>query len=253
MMWSPPESLSDSGAVIYMTIAVIIFYGTMTAVVVPHQSLAAEMSENPHQRTRLFGARYIGWSIGSFIALGAMWLMIRSGQPRIIASEISIAAGVVTTLMLLWMVYRVPERKTYQGRGGRNAYRAFSDVLRNPHSKVLLMVFLVDSLGGAVVNVLTIYVSEYIVGTPDYAPIYILLYAVPSAVSVPFWVRLAGRYGKKRLWLFSMLVCAGCFGSMVFLEEGDIAQISVAALILGLGAGAGAVVAPSIQAGCDRL
>ncbi|MEE3328574.1 MAG: glycoside-pentoside-hexuronide (GPH):cation symporter [Myxococcota bacterium] len=248
MMWSPPDSFDESDSILYMLIGVILFYSTMTAVFVPHQSLAAEISEDPYQRTRLFGGRHIGWSVGSFIALGAMWLMIRASEPRIAATEIAIAAGTATTLMLFWMVYRVPERKIHQGRGGKNAYRAFADVLRNPHSRVLLLVFLIESVGGAVVNVLTTYVSEYVVGTPDYAPLYILLYALPSAASVPLWVRLAGRYGKKRLWLFSMLVSAICFGSMLFLEEGDVFMISAAALVLGLGSGAGAVVAPSIQA-----
>lgn len=248
MMWNPPASFDESEAIVYMLIGVMLFYSTMTAAFVPHQSLAAEISEDPYQRTRLFGGRHIGWSVGSFIALGAMWLMIRSDEPRIIASELAIAAGVATTLMLFWMVYQIPERKLHQGRGGKHVYRAFADVLRNPHSRVLLLVFLIESLGGAVVNVLTTYVSEYIVGTPEYAPIYILLYAFPSAASVPLWVRLAGRYGKKRLWLFSMVITSACFGSMLFLEEGDVFMISAAALVLGLGAGAGAVVAPSIQA-----
>lgn len=248
MMWNPPASFDQSSAAIYMLIGVMLFYVTMTAAVVPHQSLAAEVSEDPYQRTRLFGGRHLGWSLGAFIALGAMWLMIRASEPRETATEIAIVAGIVTTLMLFWMVYRVPERKVHQGRGGKNAYRAFADVLRNPHSRILLGVFLIESLGAAVVNVLTTYISEYIVGTPDYAPLYILLYALPSAASVPLWVRLAGRYGKKRLWLFSMLVSAGCFGSMLFLQEGDVVMISTVALILGLGAGAGAVVAPSIQA-----
>ena len=248
MMWSPPASFDESDSILYMLIGVILFYSTMTAVFVPHQSLAAEVSEDPYQRTRLFGGRHIGWSLGSFIALGAMWVMIRSSEPRETATEIAILAGIATTLMFFWMVYRVPERTVHQGRGGKNAYRAFADVLRNPHSRILLGVFLIESLGAAVVNVLTTYISEYIVGTPDYAPMYILLYALPSAASVPLWVRLAGRYGKKRLWLFSMLVSAGCFGSMLFLQEGDVLMISTVALILGLGAGAGAVVAPSIQA-----
>lgn len=248
MVWSPPSELMGEEAVLYMSFAVILFYSAMTTVFVPHQSLAAELSVETHQRTRLFGVRHVGWSIGSLLALGAMWLMIQSSEPRVTATEIALVAGVLTAITMVWMVIRVPERKEYQGRVGSGAYQAFADVLRNPHAKVLLLVFLIDSVGGATVNILTVYVSEYIVGTPEYAPLYILLYAVPSAASVPLWLKLSKVYGKKKLWLFSMTMSSACFGAMMFLGEGDVAMISITAVVLGTVAGAGAILAPSIQA-----
>ena len=210
LVWSPPLDLTGEDAVVYMLLGVIFFYSTITAIFVPHQSWSAEMSDDAHQRTRLFGVRHIGWSLGSLIALGAMWIMIRSEEPRITAMEVAFFAGVLTVATLFWTVFQVRERPEYQGRGGAHPYRAFRDVVRNPHAKVLLLVFLIDSLGAATVNVLTAYISEYVVGTPELAPFYILLYAVPSAASVPFWIRMAKRYGKKRLWIFSMMVSALC-------------------------------------------
>jgi|TARA_B110000091_G_C13647078_1_gene403742 Na+/melibiose symporter-like transporter len=49
------------------------------------------------------------------------------------------------------------------------------------------------------------------------------------------------------MWIFSMLVTGFGFGGMFFLEPGSDILISVLAVICGLGAGSGAVVAPSIQ------
>jgi GPH family glycoside/pentoside/hexuronide:cation symporter len=65
--------------------------------------------------------------------------------------------------------------------------------------------------------------------------------------SVPLWVPLSRRVGKKAMWIFSMLVTGFGFGGMFFLAEGSDVLISVLAVICGLGAGSGAVVAPSIQ------
>jgi Na+/melibiose symporter-like transporter len=50
------------------------------------------------------------------------------------------------------------------------------------------------------------------------------------------------------MWIFSMVVTGLGFGGMFFLQEGSDTLISVLAVICGLGAGSGAVVAPSIQA-----
>ena len=47
MMWNPPASFDESEAIVYMLIGVMLFYSTMTAAFVPHQSLAAEISEDP--------------------------------------------------------------------------------------------------------------------------------------------------------------------------------------------------------------
>jgi len=47
--------------------------------------------------------------------------------------------------------------------------------------------------------------------------------------------------------MFSMFVTAFGFGGMFFLTEGAVVHIFVLAFICGLGAGSGAVVAPSIQ------
>ncbi|MBT3623564.1 MAG: MFS transporter, partial [Gammaproteobacteria bacterium] len=121
------------------------------------------------------------------------------------------------------------------------------DVLKNKYASLLLVVFFIENLGGATIGILTPYIAEYIVMRPEKTVIYILLYLIPSVFSVPLWVPLSRRVGKKAMWIFSMLVTGFGFGGMFFLEAGSDLLISVLAVICGLGAGSGAVVAPSIQ------
>lgn len=248
MVWSPPVGLSSQALTVWMGVGVFLFYTAMTIVIVPHQSLGAEISDDPHQRTRLFGGRHIAWIFGSFSALAAMSLIIESEDTRSMARQVSIWTIVVSALLMGWLLVRVGERADYQGRGGSNPFAAYRDVFRNRHARLLLVVFLAESLGVATINALTIYVAEYVVGTPELAPLYILFYMIPSAASVPFWVRASRHYGKKRIWIVSMLIAAFGFGAMFLLENGDVALISVLAFVLGVGGGAGSVVAPSIQA-----
>jgi GPH family glycoside/pentoside/hexuronide:cation symporter len=248
VIWNPPLSLSPNELTAWMGFGIFLFYSAMTIVIVPHQSLGAEISNDPHQRTRIFGGRHASYVVGSFGALAAMSLMIDAADVRGMASRISVYAVFIGALFTLWMVRRVPERREYQGRGGRNPFASYADVFRNRHARILLIVFLAESLGSATINALTIYVAEYVVGTPAFAPLYILFYMIPSLLFVPFWVRVSRRYGKKRIWMVSMFVAALGFGAMFLLEEGDVVMISVLAAILGFNGSAGNVVAPSIQA-----
>ena len=177
-----------------------------------------------------------------------MSLIIESDGTRLMASRVSIFIILVSTVFTVWMVARVKERPEYQGRGSSNPFRAYRDVFRNRHARILLAVFLVESLGAATINALTVYVAEYVVGTPRLAPLYILLYMIPSAAAVPFWVWVSGRLGKKYIWTTSTFFSALGFGGMFLLQEGDVIVISVLAVLLGFFGSAGAVVAPSIQA-----
>ncbi|MDG2333018.1 MAG: glycoside-pentoside-hexuronide (GPH):cation symporter [Myxococcota bacterium] len=248
MLWNPPPDLSGTNLTLWMTAGVFLFYTSMTVVVVPHQSLGAELSDDPHDRTRIFGGRHVAWILGSFGALAGMSLIIESDGTRLMASRVSIFIILVSTVFTVWMVARVKERPEYQGRGSSNPFRAYRDVFRNRHARILLAVFLVESLGAATINALTVYVAEYVVGTPRLAPLYILLYMIPSAAAVPFWVWVSGRLGKKYIWTTSTFFSALGFGGMFLLQEGDVIVISVLAVLLGFFGSAGAVVAPSIQA-----
>ena len=247
MMWNPPLALSATGSIVWMAIAVIMFYTAMTAFTVPHTSLGAELSTNYHERTRIFGVRHMTWNCGSVLALIAMHQLIIGADKRQIAFYVSIIVVSATAMLILWMFVNTRERPEFQGRGERDLLRAFTDVLKNKYAFILLLVFFIENLGGATIGILTPYISEYIVGTPQYTVFYILAYLVPSVASVPLWVRVSRWVGKKNMWLFSMLVTAFGFGGMFFLEEGSVMLITVLAFICGLGAGSGAVVAPSIQ------
>ena len=249
MMWAPPRELGSAEMVAWMAAAVLLFYTAMTGLLVPHTSLGAELTTNYHDRTRIFGVRQIAWYLGVFGALGSMQAITSvSGDPRGLAAGLGWAGALFLVLTIVVAVRGLGEREEFQGRGGRRPYRAFADVLRNPHARLLLGVFLIESMGGATVGVLTIYMSEYVLGTPRLTTVYIGSYMLCAAGSVPLWIALSRRTGKKQLWFGSMVVTSVGFGSTFLLGEGDWLPLVVIAAVLGLAAGCGNIVGPSIQA-----
>jgi GPH family glycoside/pentoside/hexuronide:cation symporter len=253
MCFSPPASLAGPWLVGWMAVAVFGFYTATTVLLMPHLSLGAELTDDYHERSRLFGIRHVTWTLGSTLALVGMSLLIRAEQAGELASRAmafrqALVAGGITTVLILLTVARLRERPDFRGRGSKHPYRAARDIWANPHSRLLLIVTLIENLGAATIGILTLYISEYVVGTPQLAPLFILSYMVPSFASVPLWIPLSRRVGKKNLWMFSMLLTAFSFGGMFFLREGSVVLISVLAFTAGLAAGCGGTVSPSIQA-----
>jgi sugar (glycoside-pentoside-hexuronide) transporter len=253
-VWSPPASLSGAGAVAWMGVGVIGFYSAMTVFLVPHLSLGAELSDDTHDRTRIYGVRHVVWTLGTVFALFGMSALISASSPgsqsdpRRTAVTIALLVAGVTAALIAWTVVRVRERPEYLGRGARRPLDAVSDVLANPHARRLLLVILIESLGGATIAILTPYVAQYVVGRPDLTVWFIATYIFSTIAFVPIWLPLSRRFGKKRLWTFSMLLTASAFGGMFFLAEGSVGLLVVLAFVGGVAGSCGSIMSPSVQA-----
>ena len=58
MLSAPPDTLSASGLVIWMAVAIVSFYSAMTIFIVPHMSLGAELTDDyRYERNKIFSAR----------------------------------------------------------------------------------------------------------------------------------------------------------------------------------------------------
>jgi GPH family glycoside/pentoside/hexuronide:cation symporter len=247
LMWNPPRSLEGAPLIAWMAVAVFGFYSAMTILIVPHTSFGAELSKDYHDRTRIFGIRHVCWGGGALFSLLGMFLLIRSTEPRDTALHITVAASIATSLLILFAVVRLRERPEYQGRGAARPYGAFRDVLSNPHARKLLVTFLIENVGVSSLTIMTPYVVHYIIKRPELTPIFIACYMIPSLVTVPLWVRLSRRFGKKPVWIFAMLLTGFAFGGMFFMDEGTIALVAILTTLGGIGGGCGSVVAPSVQ------
>jgi len=256
MLFSPPQTFSVAAVTVWVAIGVVGFYSAQTFFSIPHLSLGAELTTNYHERSRLFGLRHAAFTAGSILALASMQIFINAERQGPVAARstaeiVAWAAAAVTFALILFCVLRLRERPEFQGRVNQNPYQAFRDVWRNPHARLLIIVTFIENVGSAAIGALTLYVAQYVVGRIDLAPLIILAYMIPSTISVPMWIPLSRRFGKIRLWIFSMLLTGVSFGVMCvlpFIEEAAaVTTIFIAAVFAGIAAGCGGTVAPSIQ------
>ena len=256
-VFSPPESMQGQSLDLWMMIAILSFYSAITLLNVPHMALGAELSEDYHERTRLFGVRHIGFTLGSILALVSMSLLISEennpdGDVRQLAGSLAFYAIGAMSLMIFFAVSKLKENPEFQNRVNKNPFKAFRDVWINPHAKILIIVLFIENLGGAVIGVLTLYVTQYIVEAPAWAPLIIFAYMLPSALSVPLWIPLSRRFGKIRLWVFSLAFTGISFGGIFiipFLESitDRLIVMFIGAALGGMAAGCGGAIGPSVK------
>lgn len=257
MVFAPPMSLSDSGLVLWTAIAVIGFYSAMTVFFVPHLSLGAELSDDYHERSRMFGVRHFAYIFGSILSLVSLYFLINEeyaegGNVRELASELGLLAVVIMFALVLFAVVRLRERPEFQGRMNASPMKAFQDVWQNPHARLLMVVTFIEHVGSSAIAALTLYVTHYVVGAPTWAPLIIFAYMLPSSASVPLWLPLSRRFGKIKVWLGGMLLTGVSFGAMFLLPfietvEMRLTWIILMAVLAGLANGCGGTIGPSVM------
>jgi GPH family glycoside/pentoside/hexuronide:cation symporter len=247
-LWSPPAGLGDAALGAWFAAAVLLYYTAYTCFRVPHMAMGAELSRGYHDRTRVFGVMQVVETVGMLLGALTLFLLERADDQRDFARLMSIGIA-VGTVSLIWLAsVRIEERTEFQGRGGTGPVSSFRDVLSNPHSRLLVAIFFVEQLGFSAVIVLLPYISDYVIETPGSTAVYAGAALCALMVSIPFWVGVARRVGKQRVWFLSLLLKVGVLGWFFTLQAGDFALLIAGTLGFGALSGAGAVVGPSLKA-----
>jgi GPH family glycoside/pentoside/hexuronide:cation symporter len=247
-LWAPPPDLAGGALVAWFAASVLFFYTAFTAFRVPHLAMGAELSRGYHDRTRVFAILQFVESLGIVGATGALYFFERAENPRLFAAEFATGLALVTTALVLVAAFVLRERAEFQGRGARSVGSMLRDVGGNAHARILMTVYLLEQFGFTALASLLPYVSDYVLKTPGYTSYYVIAAVAPMIVSLPAWVVISRRFGKKPAWLFSIAVKALVFGAMLLLDEGDVAAILALCIGFGLMNGCSAVVTPSLQA-----
>ncbi len=247
MIWAPPGDLTGPWLVVWMALALLVYESASTAYLIPHAALGMELTPHYHERTRLFGYAHMIGFIGSLLGLGILQLMTMAEDKRAFAFDMSIAAAVAVLLAVVVTTRFLPERADFQGRGTGSIPKSILDVFRNPHARLLLIVFAIETYGMASIMTLTPYLVTYVFPLEALLVAVMMTYAVPQVAFTPFWMWLARRVGKQRAWTGALLLSSVPFVGFYLLEEPGV-SFWILTFFTGLLAGCGAVAQPAIQA-----
>jgi Na+/melibiose symporter-like transporter len=250
LVWSPPAALTAFWLVVWIAAAKIFYETVQDVFLVPLGALGVELSENYHERTRVFAWSHLFSTLGTILGLGAFY-WIGLGEPRTRVQVFAIVGGAALAASILFAAWRLPERAEYQGRGATNPWRAFGDVVRNPHARLLLVMYAVETIGAGAIVTLAPYISQYVYGDASLTTALAAVYVLPGILAAPLGIALADRIEKSRLWLAAMVTTCAGFLALTFLSPSSPATLALllgVLVALGLAAGVGNVCAPAIKA-----
>ncbi len=250
MLWAPPAHLDGLALTAWIAIAVLGFYTAYSIFYVPHLALGAELSFEPHERNRTYGGRQIASGIGLLLAFGlGAPLLANVETARATAAQLGVVAAAASAISVAVAARLLPPEPAQSAhRGARSPVRALRDVARNPHARLLLFVFFIESFGVAGTTAMAPFVVKYVIGREDLLGLVLLAYLIPTAVSIPVWVWLAERFERHRLWMLSMGITAVGYLCLVFLDEGRVWLQFVSSVLCGTGAGCGNTLGQAIKA-----
>jgi len=250
---------SQNLLLLYFLVLYTLTYFIWTIGAIPYYSLGAELTDDYHERTQVIAVRE-GWGLAGLLAatiLPAYLIHLYGGREGYAAMGAILGLGTAVFLFFSGLVVR--ERPEFQGRPSMNPYAGIVTTLKNQPFRILLIAFTFSGIAGAVPAVLVIYIAVYIIGTPawwarsipDWLPTwsyYLLLYFLCAVVSLPFWNRIASRFGKRATWGFAITLATVTSAACFWLNDGTVGYFSVILVLGGISFGNYQALPPSMVA-----
>ncbi len=254
LLFSPPESLTPSAAVLWFGATFSLFFLFQTIEGVPLAALGAELTPNYRERNSVFGVRALFIALGTMVAAVVPAILtgqFGEGHEREIFSGMSASYGVLWLVLMLVMLSMVSEHREYAGRPTNPLVPGVRRALRNRPFAILLLSAIVGAIPGAVPAVLMPYFVRYVLQPEDptvWTGSFLFIYLATGLLFVPFWLWIAQHFGKLRA--FVSAACVGVSASLLYFlaGPGDLAWAGMVYFVSGTQAMAGTFLIPAMAA-----
>lgn len=125
---------------------------------------------------------------------------------------------------------------------------AFARILRDPVTKRLVIIAIINAAPVAVTSTLFLFFVEDVIARPKYSGPFLLAFFLAAAFAVPIWGRLAHRFGMKKALLGAMCLAVLSFLWAIRLSEGDLWAFFVISIASGAALGADMTFLPALFA-----
>lgn len=237
-LFHPPDFAGDYAMAWFIAALMVVYIGFSVATIA-HQSWGAALTGVPAQRTRVTATREACGLIGVVLAAvvpGAIGLGWLSGL-----FIVALAAGAA---ILITSAPRPALRAPLHAR-----LSSLAEPFRSRRFRWLFAVFSFSGIAAAIPATLFLFFVSDRLQLPDQAGLFLVLYFVAAAVSMPLWVLLARHLGEARAWLVGMLMAIAAFVWAAGLPAGAAGAFSVICVLSGFALGADLALPPALLAG----
>lgn len=184
-------------------------------------------------------------------AVGLVGVVLGAALPALIGTSVLPLVLLVAMVLALWSLRAAPLPHAVPGRGalgGGGAVQAVARSLGSARLRWLLGVFALNAMAPAITaTVFQFYVADRLGAGPPSA-LFLVLYFLAGAASMPIWIALTRRYALPVIWLGGMAAAVCAFIGAAFLDTGQFAAFGLICVLSGLALGADLALPPALLA-----
>ena len=242
-----PPAWDGLALAVWLALMLVLIYSAFSLATIAYQAWGAELSADPHERTRITAFRESLSLVGVLLAAALpQWMQAHLGARL----GLTAFSGVFVALLVSAAVVTVAAAPRPGPGGGAHLdfIAALRGALANRGFRRLAAVYLVNGMAAAVPATLVLFYVDSILGLEQWAGAFLAVYFLSGAAGMPLWVRLSRHWGKRGAWLASMGVAVLAFVWAFFLGAGDAIEFTVICAMSGLALGADLALPPSMLA-----
>ncbi len=251
-LFNPPV-LSGTGHLAWFAVNVFVCTTGFSIMSINYQALGALWPASSPDRTRITGTRE---------ALGLVGILAASVLPSVLRNRYDAAAAfqVVTLVLAVLLVVGGLLFLRWYARHSGTAAKApslatapggFRDLLRDGWARRFYGIYFISNFASAIPAVLVLFYIRDRLAAETWTGLFLLVYFLSGAISMPVWQRVARRVGTARAWGISMVVAVITFVWAFSLGAGDIVPFVIVCVLSGAALGADLSLPPALLA--DRI
>ncbi|RXJ69518.1 MFS transporter [Halarcobacter ebronensis] len=231
---------------LWLLIFSILIYFAWSLITISYLTWSSELSNDYYEKTKLNSFRESSTIIGLVLALVLPYFFTQN----IIKEKLDSLFYIFTFLFIPFIIITMLTIKT-QNSQKYTTYN-FNDIKmlykKIPNLKSLQVGYFLNNLANAIPATLFLLFIETIIEKKEFADTILILYFIAGVIALPFWTLLSKKIGKKRVWIYSIVLACSAFFFVVFLQKGDLLLFSIISFLSGLCLGADIAFPTSIQA-----
>lgn len=235
-----PLFLAPPGTSLTMIVgASLLLHLGYSLIITPHGGWGLEFSSDPHQRTRVMGAKVWFGLAGSFGLLGVM-AFLEQGLQVTLRTEMKWLGWIVAfvaPVTVLIPVLLFQESRSAPPAAAKNPFRYCARMLEQPQMRRVLILYGITGVGEASSASSFLFLTEEVLTLQRWGATLLLIQPISALVALPIWSQLRRTIGRERVLIIAYGWQAICAGALFLAPSGVAIAFALLLGIKGLGWG----------------
>jgi glycoside/pentoside/hexuronide:cation symporter, GPH family len=236
--FSPPHGLSTGMLFAWLLAASLVVRTATSMYSIPYSALGANLSQEYHERTSVMAIRAMASTVGTLLTATLSFVVFFPERapgvdPKLNAegyASMGLTFGTVMTLVALTAVIGTRHLRSNNDadalpQSPHNFYASVKEALRSPSFRILLTSSSLTIVALTVNSSVLLYYLKYYVEVHDSKALSTsqAVFFLSGLLGMLFWLRLARKFDKHRLYSFSAAAtCALMIGGLLLLGKGHL-------------------------------